>query len=148
MMYQVQSVHTVFTSATLSCLGSLLFSQGQQCSVLATCALRSIAPLRPSIYTHASRLPHCLPAHCLPAHCLPAHCLPAHCLPAHCSQGSPWLPPCRADTATAIAGLTCSFPALVARLAFLPARDERTKRRYQELLRERELLFLLSGKHR
>ena len=50
-----------------------------------------------------------------------------------------------ADTATAIAGLTCSFPALLARLAFLPMRDPRTKRRYQELLRERELLFLLSG---
>ena len=133
MMYQVQSVHTVFTSATLSCLGSLLFSQGQQCSVLATCALRSIAPLRPSIYTHPSRLPHCLPAHCLPA---------------HCSQGSASFPSSRADTATAIAGLTCSFPALVARLAFLPARDVRTKRRYQELLRERELLFLLSGKCR
>ena len=81
----VQSVHTCFVSATLSCVGSLLFSQGQQCSVLGT------------------------------------------------------------YTATAIAGLTCSFPALLARLAFLPARDARTKRRYQELLRERELLFLLSG---
>ena len=62
MMYQVQSVHTVFTSATLSCLGSLLFSQGQQCSVLATCALRSIAPLRPSTYMPFARVP----AHCLP----------------------------------------------------------------------------------
>ena len=59
--------------------------------------------------------------------------------------GRPHSPRAIADTATAIAGLTCSFPALLARLAFLPMRDPRTKRRYQELLRERELLFLLSG---
>ena len=60
-------------------------------------------------------------------------------------SGRPYSPRAIADTATAIAGLTCSFPALLARLAFLPMRDPRTKRRYQELLRERELLFLLSG---
>ena len=135
MMYQVQSVHTVFTSATLSCLGSLLFSQGQQCSVLATCALRSIAPLRPSTYMPFARVP---------AHCLPC---PLLTLPTAYTglTGRPHSPRAIADTATAIAGLTCSFPALLARLAFLPMRDPRTKRRYQELLRERELLFLLSG---
>ena len=126
-MHQVQSVHTIFTSATLSCLGSLLFSQGQQCSVLATCALRSG---HRSIYT-------------LRASACPLLTLPT----AHTGlSGRPYSPRAIADTATAIAGLTCSFPALLARLAFLPMRDPRTKRRYQELLRERELLFLLSGK--
>ena len=82
---RVQCVHMIFTSATLNCLGSLLFSQGQQCSVLAT------------------------------------------------------------YTATVIAALTCSFPALLARLFFLPARDERTKRCYHRLTQEREQLFLLAG---
>ena len=41
----VQSVHTCFVSATLNCLGSLLFSQGQQCSALATYSAIGIAGL-------------------------------------------------------------------------------------------------------
>ena len=57
----------------------------------------------------------------------------------------PHCPLWHTDTATVIAALTCSFPALLARLLFLPARDERTKRCHQRLTQEREQLFLLAG---
>lgn len=58
---RVQCVHTIFTSATLSCLGSLLFSQGQQCSVLATCALPEPCARSRKCCLLYSRVRHCAP---------------------------------------------------------------------------------------
>ena len=82
---RLQCVHSVAVAAALNCVGSLLFIQTQQCSVLATYA------------------------------------------------------------AGAVGGLTCSFPALLARLAFLRTRDARTTRSCNVRVAEREELFLLAG---
>ena len=82
---RVQSVHAVFVSMMLNCVGSLLFLQTQQCSALAGYA------------------------------------------------------------ASAIGGLSCGFPALLARLAFLITRDDRTKRSYNKQVARREELFLLKS---
>ena len=54
-------------------------------------------------------------------------------------------PPHIADAASAIGGLSCGFPALLARLAFLITRDDRTKRSMNRDLARREELFLLKG---
>ena len=50
-----------------------------------------------------------------------------------------------ADAASVIGGLSCGFPALIARLAFLVTRDDRTKRSMNKDLARREELFLLKG---
>ena len=50
-----------------------------------------------------------------------------------------------ADAASVIGGLSCGFPALIARLSFLVTRDDRTKRSMNKDLARREELFLLKG---
>ena len=150
---RVQSVHSIFVAVMLNGVGSLLFLQTQQCSALAGCALhapppRHPAPTRavatsPAIPLLVSSRLYSSPRSCTTSiYCPP---LPHLFSPLSISAHPLRAPPHIADAASAIGGLSCGFPALLARLAFLITRDDRTKRSMNRDLARREELFLLKG---